>query len=88
MKNKNKWGDRYVAKMQGGVDPFLNNDLKKIWNLTLNIFWNGCAPPPQKKINYKKKEEKKYYFYMIEGCFFFLFLSKYFLDIQILPLHF
>lgn len=87
MKNKNKWGDRYVAKMQGGVDPFLNNDLKKIWNLTLNIFWNGCAPPPP-KINYKKKEEKKYYFYMIEGCFFFLFLSKYFLDIQILPLHF
>lgn len=69
MKNKNKWGDRYVAKMQGGVDPFLNNDLKKIWNLTLNIFWNGCAPPPP-KINYKKKEEKKYYFYMIEGCFF------------------
>lgn len=58
MKNKNKWGDRYVAMMQGGVDPsFLNNDLKKIWNLTLNIFWNGCAPPP-KKINYKKKEEK------------------------------
>lgn len=73
MKNKNKWGDRYVAKMQGGVDPFLNNDLKKIWNLTLNIFWNGCAPPPPKN-KLQKKRGKKILFLYDWRVFFFPFL--------------
>lgn len=72
MKNKNKWGDRYVAMMQGGVDPsFLNNDLKKIWNLTLNIFWNGCAHPQKKKKNYKKKRKSNIISIWLKGVFFF-----------------